>query len=285
MKFISLTLYFMLVVHVIGCHKPNKTLRLADSRYDLENPRIIKLPNALDEISGIDYYSKDSSLFAIVDEDGLFYKIPLTPTSKIKSWRFDKKHDFEDVVRHDSLFYVLISNGDIETIRFTNNDSIYTSMTKFPGGDKKINEFETLFYDDKSGKVVIVCKKCEDDDKKTISAWDYDIGRKEYTKSTFSIDMVTVEGSLGEDKSRLKPSAAAVNPITGDIYILASVNHLLVITDRGGKIKQFFQLDPELYKQAEGITFTPKGDMIISNESHKTGNANILIIKNKKNGT
>jgi len=58
----------------------------------------------------------------------------------------------------------------------------------------------------------------------------------------------------------------------------------LIVTDRSGKFKEVFELDPGIYKQAEGIAFTPAGDMIISNESHKTGLANILILKNKKKG-
>jgi DNA-binding beta-propeller fold protein YncE len=89
---------------------------------------------------------------------------------------------------------------------------------------------------------------------------------------------------LGLPKMKLKPSAAAINPVTNELYILASVNNLLVVTDRQGKFKEVYVLDPGIYKQPEGITFTPAGDMIISNESHETGLANILILKNKKKG-
>jgi uncharacterized protein YjiK len=86
----------------------------------------------------------------------------------------------------------------------------------------------------------------------------------------------------GAEKLKLKPSAAAINPITGELYILSSIDHLIVITDIKGKFKELHQLDPVIYKQAEGIAFTPSGDMIISNESHQTGVATILVIKNNK---
>jgi hypothetical protein len=37
-----------------------------------------------------------------------------------------------------------------------------------------------------------------------------------------------------------------------------------------------------LFKQPEGITFTPKGDMIISNEAADRGVAEILLFKYNK---
>ena len=103
----------------------NKTPSNPSSRYDLQNPYIIKLPDGLAEISGIAYYPKDTAVFAIEDEAGTLYKIYLTK-NEIKKWRFDKKYDFEDMVLHDSIFYVLISNGDIEWVQFENADSIIT---------------------------------------------------------------------------------------------------------------------------------------------------------------
>ena len=276
---------FLLVV-LMACHRRNKKpSRLVDSRYDMGNPILLKLPNDLNGISGISYYQKDSTLFAIVDDDGLFFKIPLNTKDKVKSWRFDSSHDFEDIARIDSIFYVLVSNGNIETIRFNKTDSIFTTITNFPDSGKKNNEFESLLFDDSSHNLLLICKKCEDDQKKSVSAWQFNPNTKQYTPSAYSIDMSPVEGNLGENKARLKPSGAAVNPLSGDIYVLAAVNHLLLITGHDGKIKEFFKLDPAIYEQPEGITFVPNGDMIISNESHKGSSATILIIKNKKKGS
>ena len=48
------------------------------------------------------------------------------------------------------------------------------------------------------------------------------------------------------------------------------------------KIKEAYQLDPVVFKQPEGITFTPWGDMLISNEAADVGAPNILIFKYKK---
>lgn len=275
---------FFFAGFMYACNFNKKKLHSSgNSRYDLLNPVTIKLPVTLAEISGIVYYPKDTAVFSIEDEDGILYKIPLN-NGKIKNWRFDKKHDFEDLVLLDSVFYVLISNGDIETIQFGKSDNIVTNKFKFSGGDKKVNEFESLYYDTNLQQLILLCKNCEDDSKKTVSAWGYNINTQIYTQSVLTIDVEAVTQKLGEQKMKLKPSATALNPVTNELYILSSINHLLIVAGKDGKIKEVFQLDPGIYKQSEGLAFTPAGDMIISNESHETGLANLLIIKNKKKG-
>jgi uncharacterized protein YjiK len=268
--------FFILLCASCQTAKPQKKLPSPEG-YDLQNPIVIKLRTELNEISGISYYPKDTSLFAIVDEDGLLFKIYLNRNNNVENWRFDKSRDFEDVVLHDSTFYVLVSNGDIDELKF-NGDSITTLKTKFPDADKHSNEFETLYYDDKKG-LILVCKQCEDDKKKAVSAYGFDPSTQAYTPGIFFIDVLPIDEKLGEQKIHLKASAAAINPVTNELYILCSVNKLLVIADRDGKFKSVFALDDKIYKQPEGITFTPKGDLIISNESHEIGAPTLLILK------
>lgn len=239
------------------------------------------MPQSLDEISGVSYYPKDSSVFAIIDEDGMLFKISLNGNNKIQQWRFDKKHDFEDVVVHDSTFYVLISNGDIETLKF-NGDSLKKNKSKYPDADKKTNEFETLYFDDVMG-LVMMCKNCEEDKKKKITAFICNPDSSIYNVA-YDMDVKSIAEKSGEEKFHFKPSAAAVNPLTNELYILASVNKLLVVADRKGTVKNVYQLDPVTFNQPEGITFTPWGDLIISNEKGETDNATILIFKPKKKG-
>jgi len=250
--------------------------------YDLNNPVVLHLPESLSEISGIAYYPKDTAVFAIEDEDGLLYKIDLTQKKAVQKWRFDKKHDFEDVVLHDSIFYILISNGDIETVQFGKNDSVITNTSSFPGADKKTNEFESLYYDDSLHQLVLLCKKCGEDGNKIVTAWGYTIATQEYTPAVYTVDVEPITAKLQEEKMKLRPSAAAVNPLTNELYILSSIDHIIVITDLKGRFKELHQLDPALYKQAEGLAFTPSGDMIISNESHETGTATVLLLKNNR---
>ena len=266
-----------------GCNNGKKEKFPDTDMYNISSPKVVDLPEELDEISGIAYYPKDTSVFAIIDEDGILYKIPLKNPKAFRQWKFDKKRDFEDVVLLDSVFYVLVSNGDIESIRF-NGNSLVTNKSNFSDESKKVNEFEALYFDKDSSSLIMLCKSCEADPKKSFSSFVYDYKDTAMTYLPYkTFDMTPLESKLNVDK-RLKASAAAINPITGDIYILSSIQKLLVITNNKGEFKEVYKLDPKIYKQPEGITFTPGGDMIISNESAQTGFANLLLFKNKKKG-
>ena len=189
------TVYFLLLATfttTISCQQASKKTTVASKptdsttfRYDLTNPTRVLLPHALDEISGISYYPKDTSVFAIVDEDGIFYKINLHGETTAKSWKFDKKHDYEDLIRLDSVFYVLISNGDIDALRFT-GDSISHQKYKADEGGKKANEFETLYYDEEKKKIIMICKACEDDKKSEVTALGFDPSSGAFTGEVYS---------------------------------------------------------------------------------------------------
>lgn len=274
---------FLILVGYQSCNSQKNTKPLpTPPQYDLNNPVVFDLPAGLAEISGIAYYPKDSSVFAIIDEEGLFFKIYLNGSGTIKKWNFGKGRDFEDVVMHDGNFYVLVSNGDIETLKFM-GDSIITSKSDLAGASKKVNEFETLYYDDSLG-LVLICKECEDDKKEAVTAWGFTPDSIAYNPSLFSIDVTKIAEASAEKKFRFKPSAAAIHPVTKELYIVSSVNKLLVIAGRNGDVKEVYPLDPKIYKQPEGITFTPWGDLLISNEAGESGNPNILIFKTKKKG-
>ncbi len=95
----------------------------------------------------------------------------------------------------------------------------------------------------------------------------------------FTINADDIANKMGEDKIKFAPSAAAVHPVTKDVYIISSENKVLVIANHYGKVKDVYELDPGLFKQPEGMAFTPAGDMIISNEAADVGAPNILIFK------
>lgn len=283
LKNLQIVIILLFTSSMVSCQgSANKKSYRSSDMYDIANPVIINLPEELDEISGIAYYPKDTSVFGIIDEDGILFKIPVLHPEQAKEWRYDTKHDFEDVVLKDSIFYALISNGSIETLRFE-GDKIVTEKLAFEDASKKINEFETLYYDEEVNKMVIICKKCEEDKRKKVSAFYFDDSAKTFMPY-MEIDVAPVAQKLGVEKLELKPSAAAINPVTKDLYIVCSVSKLLLITDRNGKFKDVFELNPKIYKQPEGLAFTPAGDLIISNESHLEGYGTLLVMKNKKKG-
>jgi uncharacterized protein YjiK len=272
-----------LLFSIASCDYSDSGKNYPDSEmYNFSSPVVVKLPQELDEISGIAYYAKDTSLFAIIDEGGDIYKFPLKDPKKLRKWKFDKKRDYEDIVLQDSTFYILESNGDLNKLSFRNNQFMNErfEIGKVSAGE---NEFESLYASPDSSYLVIMCKDCPEDSKKTLSTYAYHYGdsANQFQKHIV-YDISTLHQKLGIEK-RLHPSAAAINPITRDIYIVSSIQKILLVLNSKGEFKTFYKLNPGIYKQPEGIAFTPNGDLIISNEFAEDGFANLLLIKNKMN--
>lgn len=272
----------MIIILNFHCSQPDDHSYKSPDGYNLTKPYLIKLPVELDEISGVAYYPKDSSVFAIGDEFGFLYKIPLTPHQPIRKWKFSNEGDYEDLALVDKVFYVLQSNGNITSFTFDSVNTVLKADQPFP---MQGNEFEILYYDRHQFKLTMICKDCEEDRKKALTVFYFDLLKKNFADSS-SINVTEIANMIGEKKIRFKPSAAAINPVTDELFIISAVNKLLVVADRHGKPKETYPIDTRLFKQPEGITFTPEGDLIISNEAAGRGVANLLFFKyNKKRGT
>jgi len=272
----------VLALLCMGCFGTNRDTDLSTpSGYNLNQPATVKLPSFLDEISGIAYYPKDKSVFAINDEKGWLYKIFLTNNMSIQRWKYAKGDDFEDLVRVDSVFYVLQSSGTILAIRFQSPDSAEVHSYPLPVPGR--NEFEILYHDEAEHRLIMLCKDCAADDKNSLSAYAFDLSTLAFSpKQCYIIDVRKIEALMKQKKVKFKPSAAAINPATGKLFIISSINKVLVVADQAGIPEEVHRINHALYKQPEGMTFTPDGDLLISNESADIGAANILIFKYNK---
>lgn len=230
------------------------------------------LPIVLNEISGITYYPKDSSLFAIQDEEGYLYKIfPHKPDSMMR-WKFGGTGDFEDIMLYNNSFYILKSDGDIFHVVI--NDTVSTVKYNFPD---KSNEFESIYYDSSKSLIRIVCKDCDADKKAFSSTYAFDPANNQYVVDSFKINSSEIAHIRNLEKIKFKPSGAAVHPISKKIYLITAVNNLLVVANTDGTIDNAYELDKSLFKQPEGIAFAPDGTMFISNEFAGKGSATLLI--------
>ncbi|MGZ8549015.1 MAG: SdiA-regulated domain-containing protein [Chitinophagaceae bacterium] len=267
--------YVFILVVASQCEtKPEKLDLKGPDGLNMKAVSQFKLPLELDEISGIAYYPLDSSIFAVNDEKGWLYKIKRG--TEIKAWEFFKGADFEDIVLLDSIFYVLQSNGNIIRLSFSQQNTLAVQVYYFDQGGENKNEFEILYYDSTKNKLILLCKDCESDKKKSLTTFSFDPSIGKYTGSDFTINVSEIAAAIGEEKIKFKPSAASVNPKNGLLYIISAINKLLVITDVNGNFKNVYRIDPGIFKQPEGITFTPSGGMIVSNEAADVGVADIL---------
>lgn len=241
--------------------------------YDFSKPETIKLPEELDEISGMVYMKEGNRILALNDEEGRIYEIALEGERQFRNKKFMKGGDFEDLCRVDSGLWALKSNGQLVHIRYPMSDSQETETFRFNG--KGFVDFETLIYLPQHRQLVLLCKECRDYPNE-VPGFIFDIDRKKFMDTPgFRLDFSRLpEVEKPGRKEPVRPSAGAIHPLTREMYILASANHLLIVADSNGYAKNTYRLDRKQFKQPEGICFTPDASLYISNEA-RAGSANI----------
>lgn len=256
--------------------------------YDFRNPsQVIQLPGDLLEISGISYI-RDEVIASVEDEDALIYFLDLKAKKILSTVRFGQAGDYEDLVFTGEYLYVLKSNGNIFKLRNSGKDE---EAVEIQTGLSKQYDAEGLCFDRQRNRLLIACKEGEKKSKqqeKFIFAFDLktetlsespevtfrsrDIQR--YVKHNQKQLSASFAGK-GKEEELFTPSGIAIHPITHQLYVLSSANHLLLVSDLKGNISNIIILSKDLFTQPEGITFSPEGKLYISNEGKKKP-ANII---------
>lgn len=269
--------------------------------YDLNNPdTIYHLPKSLEEISGISYYKKNK-IACVNDEKAIIYIFDTKKGKLTSKYDFGKAGDYEDIAIIGNTAYVLRSDGVIFKVKkFEEKEK---KVTKIETALNKKNDTEGLYYDKSTNSLLIACKGSPSINKKELyegfkAIYRFDLKNNRLIKKpAYLIDLTktdsfqntgVIEKKLSESAKKLKltneggsfqPSAIAINPVdNGNVYIISSIGKLLIIMNKLGQITDILKLDKQIFNQPEGIFFSEKGEMFISNEK-KNGSANILRFK------
>lgn len=273
---ISIALFFQ--VSCINSQKRNYT---SPDGYDLQHPEVFQMPKELKEISGNAFYAGNKdTLYAIQDEDGYIYSFkPGDNKDQMRLTKFGKKGDYEDIAVYRNTAIVLRSDGVLFTVPVSEvgkpkAEGVQEWKGLLPGG-----EYESLFADENSKELYVMCKSCTADRKKeTVSVYVFDLSADSLQpRKNLTFDATQLGNYIPSKKYIVfKPSAIAVNPLTDEWYILSSVNKLLVVTDRNWKVKQVHELKNVLFEQPEGISFDSSGNLYISSEAGEN-NAGVVM--------
>lgn len=248
--------------------------------YSLEKIKKIDLPFSLVEVSGLEWVGEDQ-LWAIQDENSAIYKLDPKSGEILEEIKFGKSKDIEDLMVTNGVAWVLESNGKLYQIKnpFEENQDV----EDYPFPIKEKRDFEALLHWESSDNIWVFCKDCSwDDGTKKSSFYPFSIQEKR-----FKVDEVremkrkefrNLPDLNEEKKYKMQPSAAAKHPLRDEIYVISSAGQWLAIYDLEFNLLNAFELSRQLFKQPEGITFDPKGNLYISNEG-KGGTANILVFE------
>jgi uncharacterized protein YjiK len=256
---------FLVTFYFINKNKDPKS-------YEIDKPNFQhNLSKNLKEISGISHFA-ENQIICINDEIGHLFIYDYEKEEIIDTLEFETIGDYEDVVFLDGISYVLRSDGQISTFDINTKNT-----TKYDCSSNEVEEFEGLTFDPKTNALLLAAKEMKGEK----AIFQFDLNNKILTKRfTISKDEIKKNGKHGKE---FKPSGIAVQPISGEIYVLASAGKKLVVFDENGNLKLQYNLKDDQFPQPEGICFTPNGDMIIASEG-KNGKASISFFgyKSKK---
>lgn len=241
--------------------------------YTYENLRETGLDRKLEEVSGIEY-DGDEGFLAHNDEEGIIYKLD-RQYNVTASLPFGKDDDYEELKKVNKNVYVLKSNGNIWSMEYDGRAVNAPREHKWPG---KKAEFEAMFYDEQQQYLVLISKNAKQDkESRTSHGYAFYPAENRFGKEpVFSLSWDEAGRAAGSAFKAIHPSAAAIHPATGELYLLASIEKLLLILDRNGVVKEVHELDKKRFPQAEGITFDKEGNLYITNEAADGDAATLL---------
>jgi hypothetical protein len=89
---------------------------------------------------------------------------------------------------------------------------------------------------------------------------------------------------LIESETSFHPSGIAMHPIHDEIYLISNIGKILVILDKYGKVLNVQDLNIKIFRQPEGICFSPSGDLFIANEGEAKGGTGYILKFNLQTG-
>lgn len=252
------------------------------SAYDLNDYTEIVLPDRMEEVSGLEWVG-DNLLLAVEDESSIIYSLSPETGEILDRQKFAKNADIEDISWVNDRAWVLQSNGTLYEV--TSPFTKESASKKYTFPIKKKRDLEALVVSEDGAYIYTFCKTCEWDKKtRETSVYRFDLGTKAYEEVALmtlkASDIKTILKLKGKTSLKMEPAAVALHPIENKYYILSSTGKWLLITDTSFNAKEIYELDPKIFKQPEGITFDPKGNMYVSNEA-RGGKPNLLIYKYK----
>ncbi len=264
-------------------YKMKKALAKPD---DVEILETWELSEDLMEISGISYL-EERKLACVQDEEGIVFVFDLDKKEVVREIDFKELGDYEGIAVVEEMVYVLRSDGTIWEMEIppTHQNEVTAKKYEFPQFEDY--DIESLDYDKKNQRLLFVPKEnAAEISLKKVYAFNL-VTKKLESEPVFEIDL---DGKIkeydygnevfdNEELVEVEPADMAVHPITGKIYIIDSENHIIIELSPLGKPLAVYRLNSFIFKNPEGICFTPQGEMYISSEGSVGLFANIWRIK------
>jgi len=250
--------------------------------YNLDIPnKALRLPKALTEVSGIAVTSQGTCAWAINDEQGRLFLVDLN-TGEVRSERkFAKRGDYEGIEVVEDSVVVVRSDGRLWQVR--QNETIDHDSPL-----SKKADVEGLALDAHRSRLLVACKGPSGPEAAKDERCIYSLCLPSYEWQAQPAYVVRHDdlgafiashpecGVRARQAKDFSPSAIAVEPSTGQIYLLSSRAKLLVVLDGdAGHLVWVAALRRRVHAQPEGLSFDASGSLYLTNEG-RTSQATLL---------
>lgn len=280
---------------------PPSVTAVLGQTYDYNKPnQTFKLPYELNEISGLSLAPSADELIAVTDEIATLFFISKKDGKITKRIEFGDTGDFEGVELVEGDCFAVKSNGKIYRIK--NIGTHRQHVERLETDLKKIDNIEGLGYDATSRQLFFAAKGQKDGElsKKIYFFRLESLSRQglilrggihleiklsdiqTFIKDKVKYNKIRSDYEGSPSRFEFGPSAVAVQPKTGNVFVLSSINKILMVFNRKGEIIELEKLEKSIHRQPEGMCFDADGTLYISNEI-KDGAAPLLhVFKPKK---
>lgn len=253
--------------------------------YDMTYPyAYFELDDVIKKISGLSPTSDPKLVAGIQEEEGKIYMLDKKTGKIANSTFFATEGEFQAIEMVGNDAYALKSSGQLFKI------------TNFKGGQRSVKMIRTnlprtanlqgLAYDVAHDRLLMAAKG-QKEGEFTRQIYSFDVktaqvnpepvfeislasfkeflaGKKEKQYAGLRTDYVEKASTKGFD---FAPSSIAINPVTGNLFVLSPVNNVLLVLDQEGKVLEMSKLKKEHHLNPEGICFDEEGTMFIANSS------------------
>jgi uncharacterized protein YjiK len=269
--------------------------------YDLNAPNSsFELDPSLREISGLTTSPKAEKLAAIQDEKGQLFYINKKTGKGDPSVIFAEDGDFEGIEFVGDTLWVVKSKGKL--FKLWNLNKTPYDMATFKIESLKKANIEGLGYDAKNHRLLLAQKGEKTDEATARSIFAFDLKNQTPSVSkVFDIGLKDFQAFLSDKKEKryqhlvddyihnplakgveFGPSGVAVQPLSGNIFVISSMNKVLIVLSPQGKLLEMVKLDKNRFVQPEGICFDADGTMYISSEAKDDPKGKLFVFKQQK---
>jgi uncharacterized protein YjiK len=238
------------------------------------------LPSILHEISGIALID-DHRMACVQDETGSIFIFDLARSEIVSEIPFGEPGDYEGIALVNEDAWVLRSDGMLYEVQnfLSSNPVKHEHWLLFPNEQN----LEGLCYDKANNRLLIAPREYDTESIMYKGIYAFDLASKKLShEPLFRImmdDPLLSEVDPRPGRAPLMPSAIGIHPVTGKIYITDARNSQVLVTGANGVPEKLIRLSSSVHPKAEGITFSPSGDVYLSNEG-KRQTPNIVLLLN-----